>query len=166
MTVTLIAAHSENRVLAANGRLPWHLPDEVQHFRSYSAGKWIMAGRRTWGQMDGWFNPDQTPVVVTRDAALEVPNGYAVTSVEEGFALAAQHGADECVVIGGGHVFAAALPYADRLILTTVHATLHGDVLFPALPPDTWREVKHHHHPADAGHAYAFTIRWLVRAHP
>ena len=165
MTVTLIAAHSENGVLASGGRLPWHLPDEVQHFRSYCAGKWILAGRRTWVQMDGWFKPGQTPVVVTRDATLHVPGGYAVSSVAEGLSLARRHGAEECVVIGGGEVFAAALPYADGLILTVVHAILPGDVFFPTLPPDTWRELKHHHHPADAGHAYAFTIRWLVRVH-
>lgn len=164
MTVTLIAAHSENGVLAAGGRLPWHLPDEVQHFRNYCAGKWILAGRRTWAEMDGWFKPGQTPVVVTRDPALTVPGGYAVRSVPEGLALAERQGAEECVVIGGGVVFAAALPYADRLILTVVHAILEGDVFFPALPPDTWREWKHDHHPADDRHAYAFTIRWLARA--
>jgi dihydrofolate reductase len=163
MIVTLIAAYSENGVLSAGGRLPWHLPDEVRHFRDYCAGKWIMAGRRTWAQMDGWFKPGQTPVVVTRDAALSVPGGYAVCSVEEGLALARRQGTEECVVIGGGQVFAAALTYADRLILTVVHTIVAGDVFFPALPPHTWREVENHHHPADARHAYAFTIRRLVR---
>lgn len=166
MTVTLIAAHSENRVLSAGGRLPWHLPDEVRHFRTNCAEKWIIAGRRTWSQMDGWFQPDQTPVVITRDPSLKIPNGYSAPTVEHALALAKARGAEECVVIGGARVFTAALPHADRLILTVVHAILPGDVFFPALPPDTWREVNHHYHPADAAHAYAFTIRWLARAHP
>src|SRR5688500_19799474 len=73
MTVTLIAAHSENGVIAKGGRLPWHLPDEIAHFRAYCQGKWLLLGRRTWDEMQGWFRPGQTPVVVTRNASLRVP---------------------------------------------------------------------------------------------
>ncbi len=163
MKVTLIAAHSENLVLASDGRIPWHLPDEVAHFRACCAGKWLLAGRRTWEQMHGWFRPGQTPVVVTRDAQLQVPGGHAVDSVEAGLALAQQHGAEECMVIGGGEVYAAALPHAGELLLTEVHASVPGDVFFPALRPGEWQVAENRHHPADARHAHAFTIRRLVR---
>jgi dihydrofolate reductase len=165
MTVTLIAAHSENGVIAKGGRLPWHLPDEIAHFRAYCQGKWLLVGRRTWDEMQGWFRPGQTPVVVTRNESLRVPDGYAAGSVEEGLALAEQHGADECVVIGGGEIFAAAMRYADILLLTEVHTTLDGDVHFPPVPAGDWQEKEHHHHPADATHAFAFTIRRFVRRH-
>jgi len=161
--ITLIAAYSENLVLARGGRIPWHLPDDTAHFRDCCEGKWLLAGRRTWEQMQGWFQPGQTPVVVTRDAALGVPGGFAVRSVEAGLALAREQGAEECMVIGGGAVYGAALPYAGELILTEVCASLDGDVFFPALRPEEWREVESHPHPADARHAYAFTIRRLIR---
>lgn len=166
MIVTLIAVHSENGVIAAGGRIPWKLPDESAHFRRYCAGKWLLLGRRTYGEMDGWFRPGQTPVVVTRDASLSVPDGRAVRSVEEGLAIAELSGADECVVVGGGEVFAAAMPYASVLLLTVVHATLDGDVFFPAVAHEDWQETWSHHHPADADHAFAFTIRRLVRLQP
>jgi dihydrofolate reductase len=163
MKVTLIAAHSENLVLAREGRIPWHLPDDIAHFRACCVGKWLLAGRRTWEQMREWFQPGQTPVVVTRDVSLAVPGGFAVTGVTEGLALAEAGGAPECMIIGGGQIYAAALPRAGELILTEVHASVPGDVFFPALRPDEWREVERHPHPADSRHAYAFTIRRLVR---
>ena len=166
MIVTLIAVHSENGVIAAGGGIPWKLPDETAHFRRYCQGKWLLLGRRTYAEMDGWFRPGQTPVVVTRDKTLSVPGGRAVHSVEEGLALAELSGADECVVPGGGEVFAAAMPYAGVLLLTVVHTTLDGDVFFPAVAPADWQETWSHHHPADANHAFAFTIRRLIRSQP
>jgi dihydrofolate reductase len=57
------------------------------------------------------------------------------------------------------------MPFADRLILTLVHTTLDGEVFFPAVSPDDWRETESLAHPADAEHAYAFTIRWFDRRH-
>ena len=164
MTVTLIAAHSANHVLAAGGRIPWHLPDDVSHFRRYCEGKWLLVGRRTYAQMQEWFRRGQTPVVVTRDETLTVPCGHSVRSVEDGLALAEQSGVEECLVIGGGEIYAAAMRFAGVLILTLVHTTLDGDVLFPVLDPDEWQETSSHHHPADAHHAFAFTIRRLVRS--
>ena len=164
MTVTLIAAHSDNGVLSSGGRIPWHLPDDIAHFRRACEGKWILVGRRTWAQMEGWFRPGQTPVVVTRETSLQVPGGYAVGSVQAGLDLAGSRGAQECMVIGGGAVFAGSMPFADRLLLTVVHTTLPGDVFFPACASGEWREEWHRTHPADATHAYAFTIRCLVRS--
>jgi dihydrofolate reductase len=113
--------------------------------------------------MTDWFQPGQVPVVVTRDASLAVPDGHAVRSVAEGIALAERSGAGELVVMGGGQVFAAAMPYAGKLLLTEVHARIAGDVFFPAVPAGEWREVESHHHPADAAHAFAFTIRLFRR---
>ncbi len=164
MTVSLIAAHSANRVLATDGRIPWHLPADAAHFRRCSEGKCLLVGRRTYEQMQGWFRPGQTPVVVTRDDALAVRGGHSVRSVESGLLLAAQSGTDECMIIGGGEIYAAALPCAGVLILTLVHTTLAGDVFFPVLDPNEWQETWSHHHPADASHAFAFTIRRLVRS--
>ena len=163
MKVTLIAAHSENLVLAAGGRIPWQLPDDTVHFRACCAGRWLLMGRTTWEEMRGWFQPGHTPVVLTRRADFAVPGGHKAGSVAEALALAEQGGAGELMVIGGGAMYAAALPYACELILTVVQATLPGDVFFPAIRPADWREVECHQHPADARHAYAFKIRRLIR---
>ena len=79
--------------------------------------------------------------------------------------MAERHGADECVVIGGGEIFAAAMRYAGILLLTEVHTTLDGDVHFPPVPAGDWQETEHHYHPADANHAFAFTIRRFLLRH-
>jgi dihydrofolate reductase len=161
MIVTFVAAQSEDGIIAQEGRIPWHLPDEIAHFRRCCEGKWLLAGRRTWEQMQGWFRSGQTPVVMTRNAALEVPGGYAVTSVEAGLALAARQGAQELMVIGGGEIYTAALPFADKLILTTVHTKLGNGTRFPSIEPSQWRETARVFHEADARHTFAFTIRVL-----
>lgn len=165
MTVTLIAAHSENGVISRGGRIPWHLPDDTAQFRACCENKWLLAGRRTYEQMQGWFRPGQTPVVVTRNESLVVPGGYAAGSVEAGLALAVRQGAMECVVIGGGEIYAAAMPYAGVLILTRVHTIVNGDVFFPDVSAGDWREIESCRHAADADHAFAFTVRRLVRSH-
>ncbi|HWB06425.1 MAG TPA: dihydrofolate reductase [Verrucomicrobiales bacterium] len=164
MIVTFIAAMSEDGIIAQNDRIPWHLPDEIAHFRRSCQGKWIMVGRRTWDQMDGWFKPGQTPVVVTRNPALTVPGGYSVSSVPAGLELAKNNGAPECMVIGGGEVFAAALPYADRMILTEVHVRLGTGTRFPEFDPGEWQITQTERHEPDAAHAFAYTIRvWQRR---
>lgn len=167
MTVTLIAARSTDGILSQHGRIPWHLPDDVARFRDYCRGQWLLAGRRTWDQMQGWFQPGQTPVVISRRADLAVPGGHAATSVTAGLDIARRAGATECVVIGGGQIYAAALPLAHRLMLTTVETILHrGDAVFPEFPPDAWHEISCERHPADDRHAFAFTLQRLERRQP
>lgn len=163
MTVTFIAAISEDGFIAQNGRIPWHLPDETAHFRRMCQGKWIIVGRRTRDQMDGWFKPDQMPVVVTRNPSLTVPGGYAVASVQEGLALADRNGAPECMVIGGGEIFTAALSYANRMILTEVHTTLGTGTPFPRINAEDWEVEEIARHEKDATHAFAYTIRVWTR---
>ncbi len=164
MTVTLIAAHSEDGIIARDGRIPWHLPDDIARFRKRCGGKWVLAGRRTWEQMDGWFQPGQTPVVVTRNTGLTVPGGHAAASVEAGLALAREQGAGECMVIGGGEIFTAAMPYADLLDLTEVHTVIGGGVRFPEIDPGIWEKFKSVLHEQDGGHPLAFSFNeWRRR---
>lgn len=167
MTITLIAACSTDRFLSRDGKIPWHLPEDVAHFRKYCMGKWLLVGRRTWEQMAGWFRPGQTPLVVTRNIPLMVPGGYAVESIAEGIARAREAGAPECVVIGGGMTYASALPLAHAMELTTVHTRLGtGDASFPDFSMDEWEETASRHFPADTSHAPGFTIRRLQRRVP
>jgi dihydrofolate reductase len=83
MQVTMIAAMDEERALSRGGRVPWDLPADVAMFRGYCEGKALLAGRRTWEQMAGWFREGQLPLVLTRRSGLEVPGGRAVGTVEE-----------------------------------------------------------------------------------
>jgi dihydrofolate reductase len=161
--LVLIAAMSRNRVLAtADGKIPWHLPRDTAHFRARAAGRWLLLGRRTFEQMHGWFQPDQVPLVLTKDPAFPVPGGFACASVESALQEAQAHGADELLVCGGGQVYAATLPCADEVILTTVEAEFDGTVFFPELPEAEWRMESETHFPPDAVNPLGMRItNWL-----
>lgn len=132
MIVSLIAAMDENRVIGSgDGFIPWDLPRDKEHFRSYTAGRWMLLGRTTYEEMEGWFTT-QVPVVVTSRA--DYPARRVAHSVPEAVAMARRNGATELVVGGGGALFASALPHADRLVLTRIDGTF--DVTEPVYFPE------------------------------
>jgi len=135
MLVTLIAALARDGTIgSASGGIPWDHPRDRRHFRAYTAGKWLLVGRRTYGEMDGWFG-DRIPLVLTRDASFRPrsPGHRTVASVGGAIDLAQGNGAGELVVCGGGEVYAHCLPFADRLVLTRIEvdAACDGAVRFP-----------------------------------
>ncbi len=91
-----------------------------------------------------------------------VPGGWAVSDLPSALQLAASRGVGELMVCGGGQVYAAALPWADEILLTTVETEVNGETLFPELPADQWSAVDQHAFPADAANAWPMTItRWV-----
>ncbi|HQZ27875.1 MAG: dihydrofolate reductase [Verrucomicrobiales bacterium] len=135
MNVSLIAAFAEDRLLGSEkGHLPWDLPRDKMHFRRYTAGKWLLLGRKTYEEMEGWFT-DQRPLILTRSADFRPSAAHhaVVSSVPQAIDLASGNGAGELVVCGGAGTFAAALPYADTLVLTRVKTRIEVEkpVFFP-----------------------------------
>ena len=130
--------------------MPWNLPRDIEHFRNVTRGQWLLIGRRTYQEMLGWFQAGHHPRVLTRDAAFTPPVGKTVASIEAALEAAAQGGAGVLFVCGGGEAYAAAMPWADRLILTHVDTQLQGGIPFPPLDPGLWRVVSRAHSPADA----------------
>jgi dihydrofolate reductase len=151
--VTLIAAVSEDGFISKGTGVPWDLAEDRAHFRRYTAGKWLLLGRRTFEEMQGWFS-DHTPLVMTRDAAFKPAKGRRVSSVEEAVALAEQGGQNELVVCGGGQIYAEAMPYAQRLVITRVADRLGVGVAFPKIEPHEWRLVESK--PRTGGVAFSF----------
>lgn len=136
MLVSLLAALDRNRVIgSAAGKLPWDLPRDREHFRARTADRWLLVGRRTYSEMEGWFGT-RVPLVLTRDDSFETfePSHRAVSSPAEAVALAEANGEDELVVIGGGGVFEATMDLADHLLLTRID--LRVDVAEPVLFPE------------------------------
>ncbi len=144
MVISLIAAMDEDRVIGSADRgLPWDLPRDRAHFRASTAGKWVLVGRRTYTEMEGWFG-DRRPVVLTSETGFRpFEAGHRVVhSVVAALELARQNGAPELMVLGGGGVFAATLSWADRILLTRI--ALRATVVEPVRFPDfersgTWR---------------------------
>ncbi|WP_409561043.1 dihydrofolate reductase [Hyphomicrobium sp. B1] len=142
--ISLIVAVSENGVIGRDGALPWRLSSDLKTFRRLTMDKPIVMGRKTFDSigkpLDGRDN-----IVITRDPAFEVAGVSTCESVADALTLARvlakTRGADEIMVIGGVQVFEAALPVADRIYLTRVHADVEGDRHFGALDAAEWREL-------------------------
>lgn len=161
--LSIIAAIADNGVIGKDGHLPWRLPDDLRHFKSITMGKPILMGRRTWESL-GRPLPGRENLVLSRHA-IEAPPGVRVYSSLTD-ALAACAGIEEVLVIGGAAVYAEALPLAQRLYLTEVHASVPGDAFFPPWDRSAWREMERIAHPADAEHLYAFSFTQWARRGP
>lgn len=161
--ITLVVALADNGVIGSGGRLPWHLPDDLKHFRAVTWGKPLLMGRRTFESI-GRALPGRRNLVLTSASTLPPPGIEYVRDLAA--ALECTRGAAELCVIGGAQLYALALPLATRLYVTRVHARIDGDVRFPALDVRAWREVARAQHPADDRHAYAMSFIELERAAP
>jgi len=153
---------SENRVIGQGGGLPWHLPDELKHFKRVTSGGLVLMGRRTFESFDGLL-PNRRHIVLTRDAEWSHEQVEIAADLDEALALAWRHGDEQLLVLGGATIYEQTIGRADRMVLTTVHAHVEGDTFFPEFDPDEWRVADERHHPADALHAYSFTIRTYDR---
>lgn len=166
MNIVLVAAVGENNVIGREGQLPWRLKSDLAHFRKVTINKPVVMGRKTF-QSIGQPLKDRTNIVITRDpnfaAAGIVTAPDFKTALDLARADAVKRGTDAIMLIGGSDIFAAGLPLADRLEITHVHASPEGDVTFPAIDPQVWREVSRSEHSAgpqdDAGFAVVTYMR-------
>ncbi len=135
---------ARNRVIGRDGGLPWRLPGDLAHFKSLTLGKPVVMGRRTFESI-GRALPGRANIVISRDAAFTADDATVCRTVDDALAaataVARTDGADEIMVIGGARIYAAVLPWADRIYLTEIAADSEGDVRFPELRPRDWRET-------------------------
>jgi dihydrofolate reductase len=164
--ISLIAAATEAGVIGVNGGLPWHLPADLKRFKHITLGHHLIMGRRTFDSI-GKPLPGRTSLVLTRSApAAQSASDEAVRRVDslaQALDVARAAGETEAFVIGGGEIFALALPLAERIYLTRVDAEIEGDTTIPSLDPGLWQEVAREEHPADERHAFAFAMTVLER---
>lgn len=164
MRIALVAAMAANRVIGKDGRMPWHLPAELQHFKRITLGKPVVMGRTTFESI-GRPLPGRTNIVLSRQVAEPQIDAQGVVWVNSpAQALAAAAGADELMVIGGGHIYREFLPHATRLYLTEIELETAGDTYFPDFQANaTWHCVEQELHPADANNAYSFVTKIFDR---
>jgi dihydrofolate reductase len=163
MIVSLIVAVAQNDVIGSDNGLPWHLPDDLKRFKALSLGKPVVMGRKTFASI-GRPLPGRMNIVVSRQPSLQIEAVTVVSSIDEAWAAAGA--VPEVVVIGGAEIFQQVLPRVHTIHLTRVHARVPGDVFFPPLAPQAWREISMEHHPADERHQYAFSFVTLQRVEP
>jgi dihydrofolate reductase len=160
MRISLIVAASENNVIGRNNDLPWSLPDDLQFFRTVTEGHPIILGRKNYESI-GRPLPRRRNIVVSRQTDLQIEGCEITSSVEAALDLVKDE--EEVFIIGGGEIYRQALPFAERIYLTRVHAEIEGDIVFPELPEAEWEEVERQEHAADDRHEHAFTFLTLDR---
>ncbi len=144
--IVLVVAAARNRVIGRDGDLPWRLPSDLKHFKALTMGRPMVMGRRTFASI-GRPLPGRTTVVVSRDPTYAIDGASTATSLDAALALAAEvarrDGVDEVMVVGGGEIYAQALPFADRIELTEVDLAppTEGAVLFPPTDPRDFVET-------------------------
>ncbi|MEQ8603329.1 MAG: dihydrofolate reductase [Marivibrio sp.] len=145
--IAQVVAVAANRVIGADGDLPWRLPGDLKHFKAVTLGKPIVMGRKTWESLPKRPLPGRPNIVVTRQAGYRAQGAEVFTDLDAALAradaLAGESGLEEpeVSVIGGAEIFRLTLPLTDRLYLTEVHAAPEGDTWFPELDRRQWREA-------------------------
>ncbi|MCF7804998.1 MAG: dihydrofolate reductase [Candidatus Marinimicrobia bacterium] len=155
MTVSIIAAMSDNGVIGKGNDLPWHLPADLKFFKKTTMGKPIIMGRKTFESMGKKPLPGRKNIVVTRQQDYEAPGATVVHSLDA--ALDEAGDADEIMVGGGSSIYEEALPQTDRMYLTLIHEHFEGDTRFPQIDPSKWEEVEREDF-EENGHPYAFSF--------
>jgi dihydrofolate reductase len=155
MKLGLLYAQSRNGVIGRGGALPWHLPEDLAHFRRTTMGAPVVMGRKTWDALPPRFRPlpGRRNIVITRDARWQAAGAERAGSLEEALAL----GADAATVwvTGGAEIFGLALQRADVAVVTEIDADFDGDTHAPALGPE-WRETARERHVSANGLAFSF----------
>ena len=170
MDIVLVAAVARNGVIGRAGALPWRIKSEMQRFRALTWGKPVVVGRKTYLSFTRRPLPGRTNIIISRSrdvampGAIVAPTLSAALDVARGDAL--RRGADAIMVVGGAEIYAQALPLADRLEVTHVHAVPAGDAVFPAIDPAVWRETQRSAHAPGPGDDTGYDAVTYMRVRP
>lgn len=161
MKISLIAAVSENNAIGKNNQLLWHLPNDLKFFKNTTWAMPVIMGRKTFESVNNQPLNGRTNIVITRQPQqIHAPEGvFVVPDLKTAIETAAATDAKEVFIAGGGQIYEAALPMADKLILTRVHTTIDGDVFFPAFETAQWQQTYHLNFAADEKHAFAYSFQ-------
>ncbi|MEZ9594842.1 type 3 dihydrofolate reductase [Shewanella sp. 10N.261.52.F9] len=138
MKIAMIAAMANNRVIGKDNQMPWHLPEDLRHFKAMTLGKPVVMGRKTYESI-GRPLPGRHNIVISRQADLLIDGVTTVTSFEAAKLVAGA--CEELVVIGGGQLYQMLLPQANILYLTEIALDVEGDTHFPEWNDGSWLEI-------------------------
>lgn len=157
-----IYAVSENGVIGKNNKLPWHLPNDLKHFKQHTQGKPILMGRKSFESL-GKALPKRRNIVITRNEAYSAPGIEIAHSLEEAIQMCASE--PEICITGGAGVYLESVEkgYVTRIYETLVHADVDGDTYFRLPDEENWEITEVDARQADDRHAYAYTFRTLEK---
>jgi dihydrofolate reductase len=165
MTISLIAAASENSVIGKDNKLPWHLPTDMKYFKNITWAMPVVMGRKSFDAL-GKPLTGRTNIVITRNKNWQADGVQTAQTIDQAIILASRTDAKEIFIIGGGEIFQAALPSADRIYLTRVHENFDGDAFFPKIKQEEWKLVSNRDCEPDEKNAYALSFQVWLRKLP
>ncbi len=160
--IALIAALDEQNAIGQNGDLLCYLPNDLKHFKQITSGHTVIMGRRTYQSLPKGALPNRINIVITSDYPENYPGCMVVRSLEE----ALNHCKDDetAFVIGGGMLYQAALPLAEKLYITRIHHSFPDtDTFFPEINPEEWKVTDVENHSADKSHPYDYTFLTSIK---
>lgn len=144
MIISLIAAMSKNGVIGDDNKLPWHIPQELQHFKKTTRGKPIVMGRKTFASLNNQALPQRKNIIISKNLCFEAEHCVVVHSVDEAINEAGD--CPELMVIGGAEIFKLFLPVADKIYLSIINKEVSGDTYFPEIDSSEWKLVSDEKH--------------------
>jgi len=168
MKTVIIAAKSDNNVIARKGRIPWRLPAD-EHFLALQLRDGVLlTGRVSFESNQGAeiFDAPERTIVITRRPDYQTSMAYVAHSVEEGLKMARGMPWKRLCILGGAEIYRATMAIADELIITEVHTTVEGDTFFPAIDRQEWRVYYREDHPPDAENPHAYSFVYYSRMAP
>lgn len=159
MIISFVVAAATNNAIGKDGKMPWHLPNDLRHFKNITWGMPIVMGRKTFDSL-GKVLPGRKNIVITRQSGWKHEGTVAVQKIDDAMFVAGQTDAKEVMVIGGGEIYKELFNKARRIYLTRVEAEPEADTFFPSIDPKEWELVSQQNHEADQknGYNYSFQI--------
>lgn len=162
MIISFVVAAATNNAIGKDGKLPWHLPNDMKHFKNVTWGMPVVMGRKTFESL-GKALPGRKNIVITRQPGLNLAGTVTVQKIEDALFVAKQTDAKEVMVIGGGEIYKTLFDKAKRIYLTRVEAEPEADTFFPVLHPKEWHLVSQQIHEADEKNAYNYSFQLWER---
>ncbi len=160
--ISFVVAAATNNAIGKDGKMPWHLPNDMKHFKNVTWGMPVVMGRKTFESL-GKVLPGRKNIVISRQPGWNVEGTVAVQKIEDALFVAKQTDAKEVMVIGGGEIYKALFDKASRIYLTRVEAEPEADTFFPSLSPKDWYLVSQQIHEADEKNSYNYSFQLWER---
>lgn len=158
MTISLVVAAASNNAIGKEGKLPWHLPNDMKHFKNVTWGLPVIMGRKTFESL-GKPLAGRKNIVISRQPGWSAAGAVAVKNIDDALFLAKETDAKETMVIGGGEIYRTLFEKAKRIYLTRVEAEPEADTFFPSLNPKEWRLVSQKKYEADEKNTYNYSFQ-------
>ena len=158
MLISLVVAAANNNAIGKDGKLPWHLPNDMKFFKNVTWGMPVLMGRKTFEAL-GKVLPGRKNIVLTKQPGWEAEGAVVVKTIKDALFVAKQADAQELMVIGGGEIYRSIIEKANRIYLTRVEAEPEADTFFPVLNPKEWHLMSRKDYKADEKNEYDYSFQ-------